>query len=206
MKIIPCIQYSAAWWQAKRGIPSVSCAPKIITAAKGDLSDSAIDYACDLYAQSITPGDYWLEGLDVQSTAMANGSIFEGEARRYLSMLRDCEIPEVGFVLNDDGTAGCSPDGWYKYEQQQRGVEIKCPNLNTHCRYLLEGILPREYKPQVHFSLAVTGCEAWDFISYCRNIDPLVVTVWRNSYTDKVATAIQEFAEMYRGVARMIQS
>lgn len=51
--------------------------------------------------------------------------------------------------------------------QLKKGLEIKCPKMKTHIKYLLEGGVPTEYIIQVQSALWVTGYETWDFVSYC---------------------------------------
>ncbi len=202
MKVHECAQYSPAWWNLRRGVPTASNGKRIFTADKAKPSTSSIDYACELAAELLHPGDYWTDQTDPKSQAMARGSFLEDEARNYLAMLRDEKIPEVGFATNDAGTLGCSPDGMYG--SNKRGVEIKCPMMKTQIRYLIDGVLPMEYKPQVHMSMIVTGCESWDFVSYHQLIDPLIVTVERDSYTDAAEKLLNEFVEMYAGIRERI--
>jgi putative phage-type endonuclease len=196
-----CQQYPE-WWEARRGIATASCADSIVTPATGKLSASAKPYACELLAQRLTPGQYWLEQMDIQSTAMANGAALEPEARAYAALQRGVEVHEVGFVTTDCGRFGCSPDGIYT--GQKRGLEIKCPLMKTHIGYILEGTLPAKYKPQVHFSMVVAGAEAWDFLSYCHGLPPLFITVEPDAYTLAVKSAMESFGELYESIAKKI--
>ena len=70
-----------------------------------------------------------------------------------------------GVYLNADKDLMVSPDGLIP--SLKKGVEIKCPKMKTHIKYLLEGGVPVEYVIQVQAALWVTGYETWDFISYC---------------------------------------
>ncbi len=204
MQIIPCLQYQPGWWRARQGVPTASNAKKIVTAVKGDLSDTAVDYACCLIADRLTPGDYWLNQVDPKSQSMAHGSFRECEARNYMAMLRDCEIEEVGFVTNDAGTVGCSPDGFFP--GRTCGLEVKCPELRTHVRYLIDDVLPKEHKQQVHASMAITGCREWVLLSYVNHVDPFIVLTEWDSYTDRVAEALEKFVEMYDGMWQRIEA
>ncbi len=202
MKIIPCKQYSPTWWRARRGLPTASNGKRVVTAVKGDMSDTAVLYACELIAELLTPGDYWLDQVDPKSQSMAHGSRTEEEARKSVSIILDEDIPEVGFVTNDAGTAGCSPDGLR--EDRSRGYEIKCPELKTHVKYLIDDVLPKEYKAQVHWAMAITGASEWMFISYHKLVDPFMFMVERDSYTDAVAKAIDNFVAMQAGMWQRI--
>lgn len=190
MRIVECIQYSPEWWNAKRGIASASNADRIITPKNGALSAQSIDYACELVAERMMPGDYWLNGSEFQSQAMANGSAREDEARSCYQMERDIDVQVVGFCLSDCGRFGCSPDWLIGTDG---GSECKCPTTKVHARYLYEGVLPIAYKPQVHFSLAVTGRKYWDFYSYAPGLPPFCIRVEPDDYTEAVRNAMEEF-------------
>ena len=65
-------------------------------------------------------------------------------------------------------------------------------------RQLLNGVLPDDYRQQVHGSMAVTGLRTWYFISYCRGLRPFVIKVEWDEYTDKIKEALDEFKAEYR--------
>ena len=75
-------------------------------------------------------------------------------------------VVQVGGVyLNADKDLMISPDGLIP--NLRKGLEIKCPQMKTHIKYLLQGGVPQEYLIQVQSALWVTGYETWDFVSYC---------------------------------------
>jgi hypothetical protein len=193
MKIVDCIQGTEQWAEARRGIATASCADQIITPAKGELSKQADDYCCQLLAESILPPHYWL-GDDFQNSAMANGTNTEREARDYFEMQRNLDVEQVGFVKTDDGRFGASPDGLIG---EHEGLELKCPKHKTHIRYLIDGVLPVKYKPQIHWSMIVTGRNTWNFMSYAVGLPPLIVRVESDEYTVKVAEAMEQFWKMF---------
>lgn len=45
-------------------------------------------------------------------------------------------------------------------------LECKCPDSQTHYGYLLKGVVPTEYIPQMQAEIACTGRKWADFISY----------------------------------------
>lgn len=200
MIVVECEQGTQAWAEARRGIPTASGADKIITPAKGDLSKSCRDYACQLIAETILPAHYWIDD-DVQTRDMANGSYTEREARHYLEMELGTDIQQVGFVLSDCRRFGASPDG---FSGPRRGVELKCPKHKTQIRYLDDGVLPVEYAPQVHWSLCVTKFEAWTFMSYAPGLPPLIIQVEPSEYTVKVAEAMEKFASLLEKMKQRI--
>lgn len=200
MKIIYGEQYDARWRQARRGKPTASDAKRIITPAKGELSRSETmrAYACQLIADLYDPNYFWRDDTYV-SAAMKNGSMMEPEARRYYEMNRGVDVEQVCFCLSDCERFGCSPDGLVGTDG---GLEAKSPEPHTHVSYLLGKVLPVEYKPQVHFCLAVTGRAWWDFLSYRRGFPPLLVRVEPDDYTERVRDAIGEFLSVMDDIKR----
>lgn len=183
-----CIQGSEEWATARRGIPTASGASKIVTPAKGDLSSSRFGYACELIAELMLPPNFWLS--EVNTAAMQMGTNTEREARDYFALEKGVEVREVGFCLTDDRRFGCSPDGLIGDDE---GLELKCPLHKTHVKYLVDGVLPLDYKPQVHWSLVVTGRKRWNFMSYALGLPPLIIVVEPDEYTDKVRSAMEQF-------------
>src|SRR5438270_13102173 len=89
----------------------------------------------------------------------------------------DKSVERGGYITNDEQTAGYSPDGLVGREGL---VEIKCPTIPIHTKYLLEGVAPAQYLPQMHFGMFVTG-RAWcTFVSYARQLPKLIVRVERD--------------------------
>jgi hypothetical protein len=106
---------------------------------------------------------------------LEQGSILEGEAIPWYEFTHSEKIERVGFCTTDDGRIGCSPDGLLGADG---GIECKCPEPHTHLRYLLGGVIPKEYIAQVQGALLVTQRKWWKFISYNRNFPPLQLTIW----------------------------
>jgi len=91
----------------------------------------------------------------------------------------------------------CSPDGMMMIGDVIHGLEIKCPNVDTHVDYLLDGELPAKYRPQVHFSMAITGIQTWYFMSFFPGLKPLILPVTWDEYTEKIKSAALAFAAEY---------
>ena len=123
---------------------------------------------------------------------MQRGVELEFEARAFFTLETGLSVDQVGFITNDAGSAGCSPDGLIA---ETAGLEIKCPKASTHFKYLRAGDLPAFYKPQVHFSMAITGFTQWWFMSYFPGLDPLILTVERDDYTAAIESALATFLE-----------
>lgn len=201
MKRYDFAQYTPEWDAIRRGIATASGASKIITPAKGELSKSMVDYAYELIADTYDPMYGYRE--DYVSAAMKNGIVMEPEARRWYEFEADCDVEQVGFCLTDDHRFGCSPDGLVG---ECGGLELKTPLLKTHARYLAENEMPNEYKPQVHWSLIVTGREWWDFMSYAPGLPPFRCRVVPDEYTDKLRVAMEAFWTQFQEIKQKVEA
>ena len=199
MRIIHCTQYSAEWWAARQGLPTASQFSRIITPG-GKPSAQAAAYAAELIADLYDP-HYPASKGHGESEAMRNGRATEPEARAWYELDHEIAVSQVGFVLNDAGTFGFSPDGLILEAHQPRwGLEIKCPTLKVHTAYCLGGILPADHRPQVHSSMAASELPWWDFLSYpvpfTPRIPPFRVRVWPDEYTELCRAAMATFNEL----------
>ena len=179
-------QRSPEWHRTRAKIPTASEFKKIIT-TKGEPSKSRFDYMYQLAGESIagTSDTY-------TSWAMQQGIDREDEARRFYEMVTGVNIQQVAFVYrNKNKDVGCSPDGLL----HKSGVEIKCPLIKTHVRYLLNNKkLPTEYFQQVHGSMWICDTKHWVFMSYYPGLPPFILEVKRDyKFTDKLEKEIETF-------------
>lgn len=87
----------------------------------------------------------------------------EDEARVSFMLETGLDVYEVGFVEFNEWI-GCSPDGLIGDEE---GLEIKCPNSDTHIRYLSRPKdLLDDYRYQCVGGLLCTGRKRWHLYSY----------------------------------------
>lgn len=184
--ILDCEQGSEEWHLARLGIPTATGLSNIVTSTGGK-SSSYLKYLAELITARI-------EGLQegFTSNAMDRGKELEPKARSAYEWATKHKVLEVGGVfLNKERDLMVSPDGLIP--ELKKGLEIKCPLMKTHIRYLLEGILPTEYKIQVQANLWVTGYDSWDFVSYCPEYkrQPLFI------YTEKPNQAIFKAFDKY---------
>lgn len=157
---LDCEQGSEEWLAARLGIPTATGFENIVTAT-GKKSASYIKYMAELIEESILGG-----GDTFKSGFMERGNQLEPQARAAYEFLTGNDVIQVGGVyLNENRDVMVSPDGLIP--SLQKGLEIKCPKMSTHIRYLLEGGVPTEYVIQVQANLWVTGYKTWDFVSYC---------------------------------------
>jgi len=97
------------------------------------------------------------------SKAVEHGKSTEFDAAIDYEMNTGRATQEVGFVEYSEWI-GCSPD---RLVGDDGGLEIKCPNSDTHLRYVTEpGSLEADYEYQCHGGMLCTGREWWDLLSY----------------------------------------
>lgn len=197
MKVFKDIeQGSEDWLRIRAGKPTSSRFGDIITAVKGELSKSSKGYIRELIGACFCPDFEYFSG----NRFTEHGKQFEPEARAQFVAHTGHVIEQVGFCLSDDGVSGCSPDALCVNADGEyyAGVEIKCPSPKTHVGYVLDGVLPDDYKQQVHGSMAVTGLNSWHFWSYLPGMKPLHVEVQRDEYTQKLSDSLASFVAEYK--------
>lgn len=122
---------------------------------------------------------------------LEQGQILEDYAKPAFALETGLEVRNVGFITGDDERIGCSPDGLIGSDS---GLEIKCPHIDTHIRYLLDGVLPANYVLQVQGSLYVTGFKKWTFCSYRRRLPLFILDI---EPEDKIQAAIHSALEIF---------
>ncbi len=194
-------QKSGEWMIARSGIPTASEFDSLVTPLfeirKGDMPTS---YLAKKLAER------WLGGplAGFGTFDMDQGNILEEEAIPFYSLEFGEQIEQVGFITTDNGQIGASPDGLFA---DRTGIEIKCPEAHTHCKWLLNGEIPKEHAAQVHGSMFVAEAESWKFFSYRRHFPPFVVTVERDEeIQEKIAEALEAFvAKLDRAFQRLTE-
>ena len=183
-----CAQYSDAWWQARRGLPTASQFSRIVT-SKGEPKKQSTAYLYECAATRVT-GIY---KETFTSVAMQEGHDREELSRWIYAMEKECIVDEVGFCISDCGRWGASPDGLIGEDGL---LELKNPSAHTHVGYLLGGKLPTDYVQQVQGELFVTGRLWADFCSYSPKLPLFIVRVYRDDlFCDKLEAALVKFCE-----------
>lgn len=202
MKIVEVAQGSEEWLRIRAGIPTASEFANLVTPlGKAKTGEMPETYLARKLAERWTgaplPTTYSGGGLE-------QGNLRQDEAIPWYALARRRNIRPVGFILTDDGRVGCSPDGMF---DDGTGLEVKCPDLHTHVKYLLRSELPPEYVPQVQGSMWVTGAKRWEFLSYCRNFPPLVLTVERDgAFQEILSEALDAFlVRLEAGYAKLVE-
>lgn len=186
----PFEQRSPEWYETKLGIPSGTSFDSIITPAKGEYASEKArkTLIARLIDELVRPDDQ--QGFEGNKHT-ERGNELEPQARAWYERFyatKPCR--QVGFIFNPDLGAGISPD---LLVGEDGGAEIKCPDGKTHVLYLMNGVVPDEYKAQVHGSIVVSRRKWWDFVSYCEGYPPLVVRTVRNEYTGALESYLVRF-------------
>lgn len=127
-------------------------------------------------------GDQWMKrGVELEPVALAEFAKHTG-----------VPVDQVCFCQSLYGSFGCSPDGLLAGTTE--GVEIKVLKGSTHLKYLRAGVLPREYRMQVLFSMAVTGATAWNFWAWSPVFPPLWVVTQRDETVDRLKQSLIDFS------------
>ena len=184
--ILDCEQGSEEWLKARLGIPTATGFENIVTAS-GKKSSAQIKYMAELIEGSILG----LSQSAVKSHFMERGNQLEPQARMAYEFETGNDVIQVGGVyLDESKSAMVSPDGLIP--ALKKGLEIKCPKMSTHIRYLLEGGVPSEYVIQVQANLWVTGYDTWDFVSYCPEYQKQTLFIYTAQRDPKLMKAFDE--------------
>ncbi|EGY33595.1 possible bacteriophage exonuclease [Aggregatibacter actinomycetemcomitans serotype e str. SC1083] len=144
---LDCEQGSEQWLKARLGIPTATGFENIVTPT-GKKSSGQIKYMAELIEESILG----LQDESFKSRFMDRGNQLESPARSAYEFVTGNDVVQVGGVyLDDKKELMVSPDGLIP--SLKKGLEIKCPKMSTHIRYLLEGVVPSEYIIQVQANL-----------------------------------------------------
>lgn len=176
MKTVDHPQGSSSWLFARAGLLTASEFDEIVTPEfKLRTGERPEKYIIGKVTEKLLGQPLNLE--QVGTFAMNNGTLLEAETIPWYEFTYGIKIKRVGFCTTDDGKVGASPDGLIG---EDGGIEVKNPLPQTHLKYLLDGVVPSQYLPQLHFCLYVTQRKWWEFVSYSRQFPKLIVRVERD--------------------------
>tara|TARA_R110000822_G_scaffold113041_1_gene244113 strand:- start:2197 stop:2850 length:654 start_codon:yes stop_codon:yes gene_type:complete len=184
-------QRTEEWYALRLGLPTASEFSNILTPKTLKLSKSintlSTALAADIFTGK-TDEEEWEGNYHTQ-----RGQRLEPDAITRYEFAKNCTVDLVGFVTNDEGTYGCSPDGLVGTDG---GIEIKCLKAENHIKAIIyfeeNQKMPPEYMPQVQGQLMITGRKWWDSIFYHPSFPLLIV---RNSPDKKVQELLLEGIE-----------
>src|SRR5215831_453947 len=191
MKIYNCIQGTTEWLNLRKGIPTASSFHHIVTPKGNYTSAGQYKYMCALIAERLLERPL----TEHVSFYMERGSQMEEDAVEFYQLARDCDTVPIGFVTNDDGTVGASPD---RFVGDEGSLEIKCPKETVHVSYLLqEGGAYSEYKIQAQGQLWVSERKWVDVLSYHPELPEALVRIERDDkFIEILAHEVTQFVKM----------
>ena len=155
------VQQSVDWLQMRCGIVTASRVPDLVAKLKnGKPSASREKYMKELICENLTG-----RATDRYVTqAMEHGIEFEPQAIAAYEVAVDVIADDGGFALHPKiGKFGASID---RLVGKDGGVNAKCPTSTTHLDWLMAGVIPEEYEPQMLAEIACYELEWCDFISF----------------------------------------
>lgn len=161
MRILDFQQGSAEWLAARAGKVTASRIDAVIAKIKVGEAAARRDYRAQLVAEILTGKP--------QENGYVNAEMQWGIEQEPLGcgayqLATDVLVDKVGLVLHPRiERAAASPDGLVNAEGL---IEIKCPKTATHLQYLMDGLVPRDYQPQMQWQMACTERLWCDFVSY----------------------------------------
>lgn len=142
---------SDEWRKIRIGKATSSHFDKILTPKTMEFSSQAVKYAKQKVLEIMTgePSDN-----DVETKPMLRGKLMEAEAVAAYEMLYDVRLQKAGFLTDDKGRYGCSPDA-ESLDGDRICYEIKCYEDLHHLEYLLDPNKETEHKPQIQGHLLI---------------------------------------------------
>jgi len=191
MIVIECEQNSEEWFNARLGIPTTSEFHRLVTPSKGELSRQADSYANEKVAEVIM--GYQAESYT--SEWMERGKETEEEAANSYALIHNTPLEQVGFVVNEERTAGCSPD---RLVGKDGLLEIKCLKPANHVQALYDyrenGKVDKTYYSQIQGQLWITGRTWVDNLYYCPGMDDIIHRFERDEpFIRKLEDAVNAF-------------
>lgn len=194
MKKHDCQQGSVEWLELRAGLLTASEAGQLLT---DKLAQRKPDSGMVQTLLATKQAEHWVGPLpSFGAWATEQGNLLEDLAIPAYELEYGVTVERVGFITDDSGRCGCSPDGL----DGKTGLEIKSFQPVHHFKVGndggLTGLLPDDIAPQVHFSLWVTGFDLWKAFFYSRRIPSLNCPVERQ---DKIMATIQQAVDDFWG-------
>ena len=187
-------QGTEEWHQIRLGKVTASRVSDVMSKIKSGESAGRKNYKMDLVVERLTN----TPTSSFTNAAMAWGTETEPLARMAYEVHSGNFVETVAFIQHPSiEWFGCSPDGLIGSEGN---LEIKCPNTSTHIDYLLAGVPPAKYVPQMQTQMACTGRLWTDFVSYDPRLPPelqlFVVRLDRDeAYIQQIEDEVKQFLD-----------
>lgn len=194
IEILDCVQGSALWHAARRGLPTSSNFGAIIAKGEGKMRKS---YLHKLAAEIIT-GEV-IEGY--KNADMERGNVMEDEARLMYAFMTDSEPTRVGFVRN--GAKGCSPDSFIGTD----GIlEIKIQRADLLVETITKDKFPGEHVAQCQGNLWVSEREWIDIAVFWPGMPWFCKRAYRDpKYITSLSSEVDRFCDDLADLVERIQ-
>jgi hypothetical protein len=206
MKTIDFPQGSPEWFAARLGHVTASRAKDVMAKGRGgEPSATRAAYMGELISEILTgqPCNAFKGNADTE-----RGQELEPAAKAAYELETGEIIRPVSLVLHPRiARAAASPDGLVG----AGGLEIKCPKPHNHLDYLLAGVPPSVYIPQMAMQAACAELEFVEFVSFCPLMPPdlqvfIVRYVPTLAYLRELEDAVETFlAEMDAKLAKIAE-
>jgi hypothetical protein len=184
VNILTMPQASPEWFAARLGRVTGSRAKDVLASIKTGEAAARRDYRVELVTERLTcqPQDDVFVTKDMQ-----RGTDLEPEAFAAYEAETGVLVRRTGFVSLDNLMVGCSLDG--DVDNLTGIIEIKCPKMATHYRYLMSDKAPAEHRAQMLHNVWCVGAAWCDFVSFDpRFPDGLRLVIRRVTFTpDEIA-------------------
>lgn len=158
-------QGSEGWFQDRIGKVTGSRAMAVFAqGSKGTEALTRIDLRMNLVLERVLQKPTAPSFKETESIAW--GREQEPHARMAYEMATGRDVEEAGFLYLPRIAAGCSLDGKVVDAGMKGILEIKCPKSKNHYAYILAGVAPTEYVPQMVHNMWITGADFCDFMSF----------------------------------------
>jgi len=205
MKLHFMTQRSPEWGQERLGKMGGSKIKNIVDAkmkikAIGPLRTAASKMIAEQQTLQSCDSEY-------QNDSMEHGNEYEPHV---IEKYTDENHLYVGLVTNETYPSfEVSPDMIFaKFGVPFKGCEIKCPNSDTHVKWMIENKVPTEHMPQcIKYFVMMPSLESLRFISYDprNDINPYFVkTINRDDVTDLIDNMKTSMLAFEKTVANFI--
>jgi len=157
-------QGTPEWAQARTGLLTASRMADALPAVKGGTTKTREGLKLELLAERFTgkPTEFFV------NNAMRWGTDNEPLARQTYMEFTGNHVEQVGLALSTEiEFFGASVDGLVEDPCAGLGnLEIKCPTSQTFFKWVIEGVVPEQHKPQMLAQMAVTGRKWCEFVAF----------------------------------------
>lgn len=201
MKIHMVEQGSDAWKSLRVGRMTGSNASAIATGGKG----------LETYIWKIMSDLHATEQVEVDSYTnahMERGTRLEPQARSLYELLYNVKVDQVGFIEDESGFWGTSPDGLISDDTL---IEIKCHDNPQHFKLLVRGAeaIDPSYIWQIQMNLLITRRKIAKYIAFNPNFKQslLVFDVLPDPIAfEKLEAGLAKGTELIKSITSQLQN